>query len=238
MNFGIIAAGEGSRLAGEGAAACKPMIELCGKPMIGRLLHLMASCGAKRVAMILNPAMPEVLPYVRGLEKELDLTLDIIVKSTPSSMHSFYEISSLLRGHGRFITTTVDTVFRPEAFRRYAKMWQEAPENIDGMMAMTRYIDDEKPLYIDTDWDNEPIRAFRDEAWPGAKYISGGIYGLDSKAIGVLQQCMDEGVSRMRNYQRRLLSAGLTLLGHDMGKILDVDHISDIPKAEAFLRQE
>ena len=218
MNFGIIAAGEGSRLAGEGAAACKPMIELCGKPMIGRLLHLMASCGAKRVAMILNPAMPEVLPYVRVLEKELDLTLDIIVKSTPSSMHSFYEISSLLRGHGRFITTTVDTVFRPEAFRRYAKMWQEAPENIDG--------------------DNEPIRAFRDEAWPGAKYISGGIYGLDSKAIGVLQQCMDEGVSRMRNYQRRLLSAGLTLLGHDMGKILDVDHISDIPKAEAFLRQE
>ena len=106
------------------------------------------------------------------------------------------------------------------------------------MMAMTRYIDDEKPLYIDTDGDNEPIRAFRDEAWPGAKYISGGIYGLDSKAIGVLQQCMDEGVSRMRNYQRRLLSAGLTLLGHDMGKILDVDHISDIPKAEAFLRQE
>ena len=166
------------------------------------------------------------------------LDLDITVKATPSSMHSFYEISSRLRGHGRFIATTVDTIFRPEAFRRYVELWENAPRELDGMMAMTRYIDDEKPLYIDTPGDNEPIVAFRDEPWPGARYISGGIYGLAGRAITVLEECMAKGVSRMRNYQRQLLASGLSLLGHDMGKILDVDHVADVVKAEAFLNSE
>ena len=238
MNFGIIAAGEGSRLAGEGAGVCKPMIRLDGEPMIGRLLKLMAGCGARRVAMILNPSMPEAYEYVRTLGPQLGLDLDITVKATPSSMHSFYEISSRLRGHGRFIATTVDTIFRPEAFRRYVELWENAPRELDGMMAMTRYIDDEKPLYIDTPGDNEPIDAFRDEPWPGAHYISGGIYGLAGRAITVLEECMAKGVSRMRNYQRQLLASGLSLLGHDMGKILDVDHVADVAKAEAFLNSE
>lgn len=238
MNFGIIAAGEGSRLAGEGAGVCKPMIRLCGEPMIGRLLKLMAGCGAHQVAMILNPSMPEACEYVRTLAPQLGLKLDITIKATPSSMHSFYEVASMLRGHGRFVATTVDTIFRAEAFRRYVQLWENAPQQLDGIMAMTQYIDDEKPLYIDTIGDNEPITAFCDKPWPGARYVSGGIYGLDGRAITVLEDCMQSGVNRMRNYQRRLLEAGLSLVGHDMGKILDVDHVSDVVKAETFLTSE
>ncbi len=238
MHFGIIAAGEGSRLAQEGAAVCKPMIALQGEPMIGRLMKLMADCGAESIAMILNPTMPQAIEYVNELIPQLGIPVEVTVKRTPSSMHSFYEISRLLQDKGRFITTTVDTVFRPEAFRRYARMWQDAPAEIDGMMAMTCYIDDEKPLYIDTSADNSPIVAFRDEAWPEARYISGGIYGLEGSAVRVLQQCMELGVSRMRNYQRALLHNGLTLYGHDMGKILDVDHVDDIEKAESFLNDK
>lgn len=235
MHYGIIAAGEGSRLASEGARKCKPLIELQGQPMIGRLLDIMVSAGAESIAIILNPSMPEALEYVRSLESGIGVPLDVAVKSTPSSMHSFYEISRMLRDKGRFITTTVDTVFHPGAFRGYARAWEEAPAATDGMMAMTGYIDDEKPLYIDTAADGSTITAFRDRPWPGVRYISGGIYGLDGKAIDVLGRCMAAGVSRMRNYQRALLDAGICLHGYDMGKILDVDHVGDIAKAEAFL---
>lgn len=236
MHYGIIAAGEGSRLATEGAAACKPMIPLQGEPMIGRLLHLMARNGAEGIALILNPAMPEALEYVETLRPELGVPVEITVKATPSSMHSFYEISRMLKGKGRFIATTVDTVFHPDAFCGYARAWSQAPADCDGMMAVTQYIDDEKPLYIETAGESLEIKAFRDAPWPEVKYISGGIYGLDSKAIAVLEECMDRGVSRMRNFQRALLEGGLRLEGYDMGKILDVDHIGDIAKAEAFLR--
>lgn len=235
MHFGIIAAGEGSRLAGEGAAACKPLIQLQGVPMIGRLISLMTQAGAESIAIILNPSMPEALDYVKQCAAQIDVPIDITVKATPSSMHSFYEISRMLRNRGRFITTTVDTVFRPEAFKAYAATWQNADAQTDGMMAMTQYIDDEKPLYIETAGDREPIIAFRDHVWPGARFISGGIYGLETSAIDVLDRCMANGVNRMRNYQRALIESGLNLAGYDMGKILDVDHVGDIAKAEAFL---
>ena len=52
-------------------------------------------------------------------------------------------------------------------------------------MAVTRYIDDEKPLYVETESDSMRIKAFRDETWDEARYISGGIYGLDTSAIDV-----------------------------------------------------
>ena len=103
------------------------------------------------------------------------------------------------------------------------------------MMAVTDYIDDEKPLYVDTDADLN-ITAFRDERYDGARYISGGIYALNEKAIDVLSDCMDKGVARMRNFQRALVSTGLRLKAYPMGKILDVDHAGDIAKAEAFIK--
>ena len=97
-------------------------------------------------------------------------------------------------------------------------------------MAVTSYIDDEKPLYVDVD-STMRIIAFNDTPSANAKYISGGIYGLDRSAIDVLQKCIDGGVSRMRNFQRALVADGLNIRAFDMGKIIDVDHQSDIAKA-------
>ena len=96
---------------------------------------------------------------------------------------------------------------------------------------------DEKPLYVQTD-DDLNITAFRDERYDGAKYISGGIYALNEKAIDVLADCMERGVARMRNFQRSLVDAGLRLKAYPMGKILDVDHAGDIEKAENFINSK
>lgn len=231
MNFGIIAAGEGSRLAQEGVLLPKPLVDLDGRPMIRRLIDIFISCGAESISVIVNNEMTEVQQYLRTLQSELDVPLEIVVKSTPSSMHSFYELGRLLRNRGRFVLTTVDTIFKEEDFRRYIKAFEDSDDSVEGMMAVTRYIDDEKPLYVETDADMD-IVAFRDEPWPGAKYISGGIYGLDTSAIDILDKCLEEGVHRMRNFQRALVSTGLHLKAYDMGKIIDVDHAGDIEKAK------
>ena len=42
----------------------------------------------------------------------------------------------------------------------------------------------------------------------------------------------------MRNFQRQLVSEGLSLKAYPFSKILDVDHVEDITKAEAFLSCE
>ncbi len=235
MNYAIIAAGNGSRLAAEGVEYPKPLVPMCGRPMIGRLIDIFAGCGAESVSVIVNEEMTEVADYLRGRAAEMP-SLHVTVKSTPSSMHSFHEVASLLPP-GKFILTTVDTIFRPDTFRRYAEAFA-VDTAADGFMAVTDYIDDEKPLYIGVDSDMR-ITAFSDTPLPGQRYISGGIYGLQSpRAIDILQGCIDAGQSRMRNYQRALVAAGLDLRAWPFDKILDVDHAGDIDKARKFLNCE
>lgn len=233
MNYAIIAAGEGSRLAQEGVAKPKPLVDICGEPMIGRLINLFCRCNAESISIIVNEQMTEVREYIESLS--LDIPLNLVVKTTPSSMHSFFELSRVIP-KGRFCLTTVDTIFREQDFRPYIEA-MEADERYDGMMAVTDYIDDERPLYVQTDNDLN-ITAFRDERYVGAKYISGGIYALNEKAIDVLADCMERGVARMRNFQRALVDAGLRLKAYPMGKILDVDHAGDIEKAENFINSK
>lgn len=233
MNYAIIAAGEGSRLAQEGVAKPKPLVDICGEPMIGRLINLFCRCNAESISIIVNEQMTEVREYIESLS--LDIPLNLVVKTTPSSMHSFFELSRVIP-KGRFCLTTVDTIFREQDFRPYIDA-MEADERYDGMMAVTDYIDDEKPLYVQTD-DDLNITAFRDERYDGAKYISGGIYALNEKAIDVLADCMERGVARMRNFQRALVDAGLRLKAYPMGKILDVDHAGDIENAENFINSK
>lgn len=231
MNYAIIAAGEGSRLAQEGVSLPKPLVHLNGTPMIKRLIDIMMQCNPESLSIIVNEQMTEVREYIEGLT--LPVPLHLVVKSTPSSMHSFWEVSRAFPATGKFVLTTVDTIFREDEFRDYVEAF-EASDDADGYMAVTSFIDDEKPLYIDVD-DRMWITAFRDAPFDGVKYISGGVYGLTPPALGVLDRCMKEGVSRMRNYQRALVDAGLRLRAYPFKKIVDVDHAGDIATAEAFI---
>ena len=232
MNYAIIAAGEGSRLAQEGVKKPKPLVELNAMPMIGRLIDIFYNLNAESINIIINQQMTEVREYLESIKEKYGL--NIVVKSTPSSMHSFYELSRVMKP-GKFCLTTVDTIFKASDFARYIKAF-EADTTHDGMMAVTPFIDDEKPLYVDTDAELN-ITAFRDQIYDGAKYISGGIYALNEKAVAVLEQCMAQGVSRMRNFQRALVENGLQLKAYPIEKIIDVDHAGDIPVAEAFISE-
>ena len=228
MTFAILAAGEGSRLAQEGVELPKPLVKVNGEAMIDRLIRIFNDCGAENIYIITNNLTLLTQEHLLQLQ-EADTKIHLIVKTTPSSMHSFYELRQVM-GDGKFCLTTVDTIFREEEFKTYIQTWQKSQE--DGLMAVTDYIDDEKPLYIATD-DNLTITGFLDNE--PQRYISGGIYGLDGKSFPVIDKCMKEGQSRMRNFQRQLVKEGLHLKAYPFSKILDVDHASDIKKAEAFL---
>lgn len=231
MNYAIIAAGEGSRLVQEGVQLPKPLVQLNGTPMIQRLIDIFLRCNAESISVIVNEQMTRVREHLEQLK--LPVPLHLIVKSTPSSMHSFYEVSRNFK-FGKFCLTTVDTIFREDEFRRYVEAF-EADRTMDGYMAVTSFIDDEKPLYIDVDSDLR-ITAFKDSPWDGVKYISGGVYGLTAPALAVLERCMEQGVSRMRNYQRALVESGLNLRAYPFDKIIDVDHAGDIAVAERFIK--
>lgn len=228
MKFAILAAGEGSRLAQEGVELPKPLVKLNGEAMIDRLIRIFKENDAEEIVIITNNLTPLTQNHLRELQTQ-DEKIKLIVKTTPSSMHSFYELRPLL-GEGKFCLTTVDTIFREPEFKEYISAFK-AFEG-DGLMAVTDYIDDEKPLYISTD-EEMNITGFHDDL--KCKYISGGIYCLNEKAFNTLDYCISNGMSRMRNFQRQLIADGLYIKAYPLSKILDVDHASDIVKAEEFL---
>lgn len=231
MKFAILAAGEGSRLAQEGVELPKPLVRVNGEAMIDRLIRIFVQNGAEAIYIITNNLTPLTQEHLLQLQA-MDKRIHLVVKTTPSSMHSFYELRKLM-GNGKFCLTTVDTIFREEEFGEYIRVWEQSNE--DGLMAVTDYIDDEKPLYIATNQDLT-ITGFLDHE--PQRFISGGIYGLCETSYPVIDKCIAEGQSRMRNFQRQLLKDKLTLKAYPFSKILDVDHASDIAKAEVFLNQQ
>lgn len=239
MKFAIIAAGEGSRLATEGVSSPKPLVEVCGEPLIDRLIRVFMDNNAEEIVVICNDATAEVSSHLVHIQRDglkgRPVPLRFCVKSTPSSMHSFHEISPWL-GEGAFCLTTVDTIFRENEFKSYVEALHEATQSgsCDGLMGVTDYVDDEKPLYVATD-DDLKITGFLDQS-DACRYISAGIYGLSPAAIATLNGCIERGESRMRNFQRALVADGQRLKAYPFSKVLDIDHATDIAKAEEFLR--
>ena len=182
---------------------------------------------------LLANGVPDANRYDRGELRELLDALDPPAPAPDFRLEDLldYELSPYLQDD-KFCLTTVDTIFREEEFSTFIETFKQS--ETDGYMAVTDFIDDEKPLYISTDSALD-ITGFHDEATPECRYISGGIYCLTPAAVKTLHGCMEKGMSRMRNFQRQLVADGLKLKAYPFTKILDVDHAGDIVKAENFL---
>ena len=241
MKYAIIAAGEGSRLASEGIAVPKPLVRIGGEMLIDRLIRIFMLNDADEIIVICNDRTALVSQHLVALQRDglrgRPVPLRFVVKSTPSSMHSFFEISKYLND-GPFCLTTVDTIFREEEFAAYIRAFR-ADEG-DGLMGVTDYIDDEKPLYVGVESGGAypRITGFYDadsQSSSACPFISAGIYGLREDAIYTLNNCIARSESRMRNFQRALIADGRQLRAFPFSKVLDIDHASDIVKAEQFL---
>jgi len=225
--YAIIAAGEGSRLKNEGILTPKPLVRIDGTTLIERLIAIFrAQPDCEAVSVIINPQAAACAP-------QLDAD-NVVAASTPGSMHSLKHLAPYLKGCGRFCLTTVDTVFSPAEFDRYMQDFRTAGDTYDGYMGVTSYIDDEKPLYVSADA-RGTITGYFDTPVENAGYVSGGIYGLPESALGIMDECMAAGKTRMRDLQRALVASGMRLKAWPFSRVIDIDHASDIGKAALLL---
>ena len=264
MKYAIIAAGEGSRLAHEGVTLPKPLVRVGGEALIDRLFRIFMDNDAEEIVVVCNDRTTQVAQHLATVQRDglngRPVPLRFVVKSTPSSMHSFYEISPYLHG-GPFVLTTVDTIFRETEFRDYIRAFSLC--DADGLMGVTDFVDDEKPLWVGTVsrvesgalsveggkrrveitgfYDippsslHSPLSSLLSHSSEERQFISAGIYGLKENALTTLNGCIERGEQRMRNFQRALISDGRRLLAFPFTKVLDIDHASDIEKATQFI---
>ena len=235
MKFAIIAAGDGSRLAHEGVTEPKPLVKVRGERLIDRLIRIFMGNNATEIVVICNEQMSDVASHLKMIQDKglngLPVPLRFVVKSTPSSMHSFYELRHFLR-EDPFILTTVDTIFDESEFHDYVLSFQDKiAQGVDALMGVTDYIDDEKPLYVGVD-NVMRISGYYDTPQADFHFISAGIYGLTAPSLNILEACIEKGESRMRNFQRALVAAGLRIEAYPLTKVFDIDHINDIRKAD------
>lgn len=235
MKFAIIAAGDGSRLAQEGVTEPKPLVKVRGEQLIDRLIRIFMGNNATEIVVICNEQISDVASHLKMIQDKglngLPIPLRFVVKSTPSSMHSFYELRNFLRDDP-FILTTVDTIFDESEFHDYVLSFQDKmAQGTDALMGVTDYIDDEKPLYVGVD-NVMRINGYYDIPQADSRFISAGIYGLTAPSLNILEACIEKGESRMRNFQRALVAAGLRIEAYPLTKVFDIDHIDDIRKAD------
>ncbi len=233
MKYALIAAGEGSRLLAEGIKEPKPLVNILGASLLSRLFRIFIDNNADSICIIINEKMVEVKRFLETLK--LPVPLYIIIKSTPDSFHSFYELMPYLQGESTFCLTTVDPIFKEAEFEAYIKQFVST-STCDALMAVTDFIDDESPLYVKTNHDLD-ITGYANAGYKGHKYISGGIYCMNQKVLSLLPEAMMAGVSRMRGFQQYLVDAGLKIKAYPFSKIIDIDHATDIAKAELFLKE-
>ena len=235
MKFAIIAAGDGSRLAQEGVTEPKPLVKVRGERLIDRLIRIFMGSNATEIVVICNEQMSDVASHLKMIQDKglngLPVPLRFVVKSTPSSMHSFYELRNFLRDDP-FILTTVDTIFDESEFHDYVLSFQDKlAQGTDALMGVTDNIDDEKPLYVGVD-NVMCINGYYDTPQADSHFISAGIYGLTAPSLDILEACIEKGESRMRNFQRALVADGLQIEAYPLTKVFDIDHIEDIKKAD------
>lgn len=256
MNYGILAAGEGSRLLREGVSLPKPMVAVGGEPLLFRLSRMMAGPDTESLHILTRPDVRSLAECdIERIESNCEFVCPRV--QTPSSLHSCEMLlTSYPRNLGKLVVTTVDTIIRTSDWQQYIRAFEKlSAEEYEGLFVVTPWCDDESPLYVLVDADTQDILAFVDDPTDipnqlgkrddGSRrrtrlYVSGGVYGFcrPNDVLHLMRRCLHRGESRMRNFQRSLLRSHLRLRAFVIEKVFDIDHVEDIRKADLFLQQD
>jgi NDP-sugar pyrophosphorylase family protein len=231
MKAGIIAAGRGERLVRGGISIPKPLVPLSGEPMIARVIRAAAKLKVSSIACIVNGLSPQVALYLRS--GQWPVPLRVVVKTTPSSMESLFALAPLL-GAEPFILFTVDAVFPFESLETFSAKAQEI-RGAHGVLALTRFVDDEKPLWVKMD-ENQKIMALGETAAPGP-YVTAGFYYFTPEIFTKVAAARAAKLGALREFLHLLVDTGFAIYGLPVPKTVDVDHPEDIEKAERYLRE-
>jgi len=233
MILSIIAAGEGSRLRHEGISVSKPLVKIGGISLIDRLIFNAVKNDITKIICIINEESKDVLSHLQN--NIYNITIEIKVKSTPSSLHTMYELKEFI--NEPFLMGTVDSIFVPEEYRKFVNYCSQCASNSstdspDAILGITDFIDDETPICVELNGKN--IISFYNEK-ENHKWATGGVYYFKPGVFPLAKKAIDTGIFRLRNFLNLLLKEKKQIEGFKFSKIIDIDHLSDIKNASDFV---
>lgn len=230
MKAALIAAGHGDRLQEAGIQVPKPLVQIAGRPLIDHVLGNVAATGITEMACIFNEQFDAVEEHCR--RNTHGLRLDIVRRTTPSSMESLFTLAPFLLAE-RFLLLTVDAVFGPRVLPEFLAAARQR-DDADGVLAVNDFIDDEKPLRVVLD-DGGWIKAIGPGA-EGSPIITAGFYVFRPSIFAEIEAARRARFTALRQFLGHLLARRYRLSGAMVPKTIDVDRPGDIAVAEAFVR--
>lgn len=229
----LIAAGRGERLRHGGISTPKPLVPIAGIPLIERVIAAATEVGVTRVAAILNANSDADAVEAHCRRTFVHLDLQIMRRTTPSSMESLFALAPLLGEP--FLLLTVDAIFGPTVLPSLLEAWR-IRSNLDGVLAVHNYIDDEKPLRVRID-ESSRIRAFGADAGD-SPLITAGLYMLTPRIFSEIPAARAARYTALREFLAHLCAHDYSLLAVPVAKTIDVDRPEDIAIAEQFVRAD
>ncbi|MBI4375523.1 MAG: NDP-sugar synthase [Elusimicrobia bacterium] len=224
---GIIAAGEGARLAASFPDKIKPLVPVAGVPLCHWIAGALRRAGVREITILLNNRGHDV---PRSLESAFPaIRWSFLFADTASSWESFRLVCRALSERcDDFLVSTVDALIRPEEISRFASAMRG--RNALAGLALTDFIDDEKPLYADLEagW----IRRLGQQAQE-KKFATAGLYFMTREIAVRMPEA--SRFSSLRDYLAHLTTEAGRLAGEPISKSIDVDRPQDIRQAENFL---
>ncbi len=148
MIAGIIAAGDGSRLAQSHPGTVKPLVPVAGRPLAHWVVDGLKATGVVEITVLTNSRGTDVAPSLSASFP--DMTFDFICADTASSFESFRLVAlRLAKDNEAFLISTVDALIPPPDIERFLRECRAT--RADAGLALTRFVDDEKPLWVDVD---------------------------------------------------------------------------------------
>jgi NDP-sugar pyrophosphorylase family protein len=231
MKAGIIAAGKGERILGRGISIPKPLIPIGGEPLIARVIRAATHVKVTSIACIVNDLNPAIADYLRS--HSWPVPLELVTKTTTSSMESLFSLAPFL-SDAPFLLLTVDAVFRFKTLERFLAK-ARGMKDAQGVLALTRFIDDEKPLWVRVDA-HQKIVVIGEAARP-SRYVTAGFYYFSPDIFTMTHAAKAKRLNALRQFLGFLMESDFPLYGIPVSKTVDVDYPEDIEKAEKFLRE-
>lgn len=233
MKAGLIAAGLGERLLAGGVTSPKPLVEVAGRALVDHVLDAVAAAGIDEAACIFNAEPPADAVEAHCRARAGGPQLTIVRRTTPSSMESLFTLAPHLAGDDRFLLLTVDAVFAPAVLRDFLAAAARHAD-ADAVLAVTDFIDDDKPLYAALDA-GDRVTALGAAA-AGSPLITAGFYVLHSCVLAEIEAARESHFTALRQFLAHVVARGYRVYGAPMGKTVDVDRPQDIAAADAFVR--
>jgi NDP-sugar pyrophosphorylase family protein len=229
MIAGIIAAGDGTRLAGAVPGTPKPLIAVGGRALSFWVMDGLTAAGADNVTVLTNSRGADVAPSLARAFPAV--TLDAVTADTASSFESFRLVSLRLADKAEhFLISTTDALIPPAEVARFWRECRDVSPEIG--LALTAHVDDEKPLWADLAKDGRITAlgaAARDK-----NAVTCGLYYMTRAAAKRLPAA--DSHRRLRDFLAAQTAAGRAY-GVMLPKTLDVDRPEDLAAAETFLTE-